>query len=155
MCRPRLPSNSRGRAEMCSHGLIQRRQMLVSFFFSAHPITRSRGGTLIELGEEDRWVLSLWQWGTRALSRRELASHRLLKSSAPLFFPHRSLEGRRREGTRGGVAFWEESYSWVQRCKTETLTVRAISPAERSIRSNPATWGISTADPSVSKESAK
>ncbi len=66
-----------------------------------------------------------------------------------------SLGGRRREGTRGGVAFWEESYSWAQRCKTETLTVRAISPAERSIRSNPAAWGISTADPGVSKESAK
>ncbi len=49
------------------------------------------------------------------------------------FFHHRSLGGRKREGTRGGVAFWEESYPWAQRSKTETLTVRAISPVERGI----------------------
>ncbi len=35
MAHPRLPSDSCGRAEMCGHRLIQRRQVLVSFFFSA------------------------------------------------------------------------------------------------------------------------
>ncbi len=35
MARPRLPSDSCGRAEMCGHRLIQRRQVLVSLFFSA------------------------------------------------------------------------------------------------------------------------
>ncbi len=35
MARPRLPSDSCGQAEMCGHSLIQRRQVLVSFFFSA------------------------------------------------------------------------------------------------------------------------
>ncbi len=35
MAHPRLPSDSSGRAEMCGHRLIQRRQVLVSFFFSA------------------------------------------------------------------------------------------------------------------------
>ncbi len=35
MARPCLPSDSRGRAEMRGHGLIQSRQVLVSFLFSA------------------------------------------------------------------------------------------------------------------------
>ncbi len=55
-------------------------------------VALSRRGTLIVLGEEDRRILSLRWWrSTRAFSRRELACHRLLKSSAPLLFPHRSL----------------------------------------------------------------
>ncbi len=48
------------------------------------------------------------------LSCCELACHRPLESSAPLFFPHRSLGGRKRDGTRGGVARWKESYLQVQ-----------------------------------------
>ncbi len=35
MARACVPSDSCGRAEMCDHRLIQRRQVLVSFFFSA------------------------------------------------------------------------------------------------------------------------
>ncbi len=38
------------------------------------------------------------------LSRRELALNRALRTSAPLFFPHRFLGGRKQEGARGGVA---------------------------------------------------
>ncbi len=52
MCRPRLPSDSRGRAEMCGHGLIQRRQMLVSFLFSA--INGSESGW--SRGADARWI---------------------------------------------------------------------------------------------------
>ncbi len=38
-------------------------------------VTRSRGGTLIVLSEEDGRMLSLWWWrGTRALSRSELVT---------------------------------------------------------------------------------
>ncbi len=74
----------------------------------------------------------LYGSGTRAFSRCELAC-RLLESSAPLFFPHRSLGGRKREGTSGGVTLWKESYPWAQRGKTETLAIRAVSPAERSV----------------------
>ncbi len=61
------------------------------------------------------------------------ACHRPHKSSAPLFFPHRSLGGRKWEGERGGVALWKESYPWAQRGKTETLAMRVVSPAERSV----------------------
>ncbi len=112
-----------------------------------------------------------WPVRIRALSRRELACHRLLKSSAPLFFPHRSLGGRKREGARGRVALWKESYPWAQRGKTETLAMRAVSPAKRTVDRrqmaagddrvcklvamrgpNPAAWGVSMADPGVSGE---
>ncbi len=87
-------------------------------------------------------TLSLWWWrGTRALSWCEHAKKRLLDSSAPLFFPHRSLGGIKQEGARGGVALWKESYSRVQRGKTEALTVRAFCPAERSVSMGfPQTW---------------
>ncbi len=167
-----------------------------------------------------RRMLSLWWWqGTRALYRRELAFHWLFESSAPLFYPHRSLGGRKREGARGGVALWSESYPWAQGGKTETLAMRAVSPAVCSVSvefpqawqtlsvsvisvqgetctsfndgaafattfgeiweicssdqrrmaagddrvcklvaargPNPAAWGVSTADPGVSEESAK
>ncbi len=50
-----------------------------------------------------------------------------------LFFPHRSLGGRKREGARGRAALWKESYPRTQRGKTETLAMRAVNPAERSI----------------------
>ncbi len=105
-------------------------------------VASSRRGTLIVLGVEDRRMLSLW-WcrGKRALSRRELACHRLLKSSTPLFFPHRSLGGRKWEGARGGVALWKEKN---RVCKL----VAARGP-------NPAAWDVSTADPGISEESAK
>ncbi len=48
--------------------------------------------------------LSLWrERGTRDLSLRELALSQALRSSAQLFFPHRSLGGRKREDARGKV----------------------------------------------------
>ncbi len=68
-------------------------------------IARACRGTLVRLGKKDGRNLSVWQErGTRDLSRRELALSRALRSSAPLFFPHRSLGGRKREGARGVVA---------------------------------------------------
>ncbi len=68
-------------------------------------IARASRRTLVRLGKKDGRNLSVWrERGTRILSRRELALSLALKSSAPLFFPHRSLGGRKREGARGGVA---------------------------------------------------
>ncbi len=62
-------------------------------------------GSLVRLGKKDGRHLSVWRKrGTRDLSRRELALNRALRTSAPLFFPHRSLGGRKREGARGGIA---------------------------------------------------
>ncbi len=59
-------------------------------------------------------------------SRCDVGQHelRLLKSSTPLFLPHRILGGRKREGAKGGIAFWKESYPWAQGRKTETLKRR-------------------------------
>ncbi len=57
-----------------------------------------------------------------------------------LFFPADSSPLRggpvhriKREGARGGVALWKESYPRAQRGETETLAMRATSPAECSI----------------------
>ncbi len=96
-------------------------------------VTRSRGGTLIVLSEEDGRMLSLWWWrGTWALSRCELVTGHI-NPLPHCFFPHRSLGGRKWEGARDGVALWKESYPWAQRGKTETLAMRVVSPAERSV----------------------
>ncbi len=66
-------------------------------------------GTLVRLGKRDGRHLSVWRkQGTRDLSRHELALNRALRISAPLFFPHRSLWGRKREGARGGIALWKK-----------------------------------------------
>ncbi len=76
------------------------------------------------LGEEDRRILSLRWWrGTRALSWRELACHRLLKSSAPLLFPHRSWGGRK-GGVRG----------------TESLSEKKAIRARREARMKLSQW---------------
>ncbi len=72
--------------------------------------------------------------GTRDLSRCELALNRALRTSAPLFFPHRSLGGRKREGARGGIALWKESDARAHRGKTDALAVRTIRTSERGIR---------------------
>ncbi len=56
MTRPCLQSDSRGQAEMCGHGLIQRRQVLVS----CPRMAVLQGGRLIVLSEEDGRMLSLW-----------------------------------------------------------------------------------------------
>ncbi len=61
------------------------------------------GGMLIMLSEEDGRMLSLslrWRQGTRALSRCELAYHRLLKSSARCFFSQ--ITGRKKTEGREG-----------------------------------------------------
>ncbi len=58
---------------------------------------------------------------------------RSLRSSAPLFFPHRSLGGRKREGARGGVALWKESDPRAQRGETDVLAVRTIRASELGI----------------------
>ncbi len=85
-------------------------------------------GTLVRLGKKDGRNLSVWRGrGTRDLSREPL------RSSAPLFFPHRSLGGRKREGARGGVALWKESDPRVQRGETDVLAVR-ISPNRKRTR---------------------
>ncbi len=76
---------------------------------------------ILKLGQ--LWAI-YWRW---------LACNQPLNSSAPQFFPHRSLGGRKREDARGGVALWKESYLWAQRGETETLTMRAVGPAERSV----------------------
>ncbi len=52
MTRPRLPSDSRGQAEMRSHGLIQRGQALVSLLFSAVNGGEGSGGRRTDA----RWV---------------------------------------------------------------------------------------------------
>ncbi len=52
MTRPRLPSDSRGQAEMRSHGLIQRGQALVSLLFSAINGGEGSGGRRTDA----RWV---------------------------------------------------------------------------------------------------
>ncbi len=98
-------------------------------------IAHACGGTLVRLDKKDGRKLSVW-WkrGTRDLSRRELAFNQALKTSAPLFFPHRSLRGRKREGARGGIALWKESDAHAQRGETDALAVRAIRTSERSIR---------------------
>ncbi len=51
----------------------------------------------------------------------------------PLFFPHRSLGGRKREGAGGGVALWKESDPRAQRGETDALAVRTIRASERGI----------------------
>ncbi len=89
------------------------------------------GGAMIMLGEEDSRMLSLRWWrGTLSLSQRELAWHRLLKSSAPLLFPHRSLGERKGEGARNRVPLWKESYPRAWRGKTETFAMGAVSPTK-------------------------
>ncbi len=67
--------------------------------------------------------------------KRTSASHRLLKSYAPLFVPHRSLGGRKWEGARGGVAeSLSEKKAILERREARLkLSVRAISPAEGGI----------------------
>ncbi len=91
-------------------------------------------GTLVRLGKKDGRHLSVWRKrGTRDLSRRELALNQALRTSAPLFFPHRSLGGRKREGARGGVALWKESDPRAQRGETDALAVRTIRASERGI----------------------
>ncbi len=91
-------------------------------------------GTLVRLGKKDGRHLSVWRKrGTRDLSRRELALNRALRTSDPLFFPHRSLGGRKREGARGGVALWKESDPRAQRGETDALAVRTIRASERGI----------------------
>ncbi len=87
-------------------------------------VAHSHGGTLIMQGEEDRWMLSLrWWWGMRALSQRELPFLQLIKSSAPLLFPHRSLgpellSGKKaiceRREARLKLSQWGQS-CWAQR----------------------------------------
>ncbi len=91
-------------------------------------------GTLVRLGKKDGRNLSVWrERGTRDLSRRELALNRALRSSAPLFFPHRSLGGRKREGARGRVALWKEIDPRAQRGETDVLAVRTIRASECGI----------------------
>ncbi len=91
-------------------------------------------GTLVRLVKKDGRHLSVWRKrGTRDLSRRELALNRALRTSAPLFFPHRSLGGRKREGARGGVALWKESDPRAQRGETDALAMRTIRASERGI----------------------
>ncbi len=67
--------------------------------------------------------------------KRTSASHRLLKSYAPLFVPHRSLGGRKWEGARSGVAeSLSEKKAILERREARLkLSVRAISPAEGGI----------------------
>ncbi len=92
-------------------------------------------GTLVRLDKKDGRHLSVWRKrGTRDLSRHELALNRALRTSAPLFFPHRSLGGRKREGARGGIALWKESDARAQRGETDALAVRTIRTSERGIR---------------------
>ncbi len=91
-------------------------------------------GTLVRLGKKDGRHLFVWRKrGTRDLSRHELALNRALRTSAPLFFPHRSLGGRKREGARGGVALWKESDPRAQRGETDALAVRTIRASEHVI----------------------
>ncbi len=111
---------------------------------------------MIKLGEEDRRMLSLWQRGMRALSRRELASHRLLKT-------HRR-ECRPRAGETGmsyndGAAF---ATTLFEICSLEALWIDAgwlqgmtesASCALREVQSG--CWGVSMVDPGVSEEWAK
>ncbi len=104
-------------------------------------VARSCRRTLIVLSEEDRRMLSLWWWrGTWALGRCELACHRLLESSASLFFPHRSLGGIKREGARGAESLYEKKLSasaerqdWNSRNESSqscwTQHQRGISPS--------------------------
>ncbi len=107
---------------------VQRQVRLSSCRVGPSSECRIGSGTLTMLSEDDRRMLSLrWRRGTLALSRRELARLRPLESSAPLFLPHRSLVGKEREGTRGGVTFWKESYPRAQRGETESLAMRAVS----------------------------
>ncbi len=80
------------------------------------------------------WEKSLCVAKARIWSRRELALNRALRTSAPLFFPHRSLGGRKREGARGGIALWKESDARAQRGETDALAVRTIKTSERGIR---------------------
>ncbi len=84
--------------------------MLSSASSSSLPPNETRSLTLAE-GRWSGWTkrtgeISLCgeKRGTRDLSRRELALNQALRTSAPLFFPHRSLRGRKREGARGGIA---------------------------------------------------
>ncbi len=98
-------------------------------------IAHACGGTLVRLDKKDGRNLSVWRKrGTRDLSRHELTLNQALRTSAPLFFPHRSLRGRKREGARGGIALWKESDAHAQRGETDALAVRAIRTSERGIR---------------------
>ncbi len=94
-----------------------------------------RGGMLIMLSEEDGQMLSPSAVTARHAGIEPTWAH--LSPAAqilwPQFYSHRSLGGRKREGMRGGVAFWKGSYPRAQRSKTETLTVRAFSPTESSM----------------------
>ncbi len=86
MARPRLPSDSCGRAEMCGHRFIQRRQVLVSLFFSAVNRCKSSWGRrtnarrvggasrfcelVVYFREEggERWRRAWWRPGRNHLS---------------------------------------------------------------------------------------
>ncbi len=52
------------------------------------------------------WVKSHCEWGTRGYSRRNLTHLRVLRSSAPLLFPHKSLGGK--SGRVRGAEFFSE-----------------------------------------------
>ncbi len=94
-----------------------------------------------------------------------------LSPAAQILCPTVGPGGRKREGARGGVALWKESYPWPQRGKIETLAMRAVSPAKCTVDRrqmaagddrvcklvavrgpNLAAWGVSMADPGVSRE---
>ncbi len=66
------------------------------------------------------------------LSRRELVLNQALRSSAPLFFPHRSL-GEENGRARGAGSLSEESDPRAQRGETDALAVRTIRASERGI----------------------
>ncbi len=93
-------ANLRGRGQSMSPTAPQHLKLPVTCCHRpAHrhfQIAHACRGTLVRLGKKDGRHLSVWRKrGTRDLSRRELALNRALRTSAPLFFPHRSLGGRK------------------------------------------------------------
>ncbi len=87
-------------------------------------------GMMVQAGEENGRKLSVGkEWGTWGYSQRKLIHLRSLRSSAPLFFPRRSLGGKKQEVARGGVALWKESYPRAQR-ETHVTVVVTFHPCE-------------------------
>ncbi len=88
---------------------------------------------------EGRWSRWAKRTGERSLcgdgeARGHWADVSLLNMATQLlFFPHKSMGGRKHEGARGRVALWKESYPRAQRGKTEALAVQAFRPAVCSV----------------------
>ncbi len=110
MCCPRLPSDSRGRAEMYGHRLIQRLQMFVSFLFSTVNGSESgwsRGADARRIGHTPRFrelLMHFGEEGERALAESLMAPGKNHSSSLL------------RDGSSGECSLCDSEAAYIARC---------------------------------------